>query len=476
MRIQLRVFLTILLSSAVLVAAIVLFMQWSISRGFVEYVNERQRADFMPMARELERRYAEDGWRALRDDPQLFHRITARYNPSRNRPDAMPRRPPPPRRDGENQRPPPPRGEPRPPAPPPVTLMDMDQRIVAGVTQPFEHSTHISLQVAGEQVGWLLLPRTERLTSGFDIKFQAQQRETFIVIGALVVALAGIFALLLAPGIVRPVRRIAEAAHKLSRKDYNVDLATNRRDELGELSRDMGELALTLHRSDQMQKRWLADTSHELRTPVSIIRGELEAMLDGVRPLNMENLQSIKQEVLQLQKLIEDLGDLSNADVGSLRYHKESLDLNELLEENISHYEWLCQQQGLAFRFEGASVPTMMYADAARVQQLIGNLIANSCKYSDSPGEVVLAIGRSNGHIVMTLDDTPPGVPDAALDQLFDYLYRVESSRNRKTGGAGLGLAIAARIVEAHEGEITAEASPLGGVRITVRLPRDLQG
>jgi len=459
-----------------LVAVMVALSAWSISRGFINYVNERQKSEFMPMAQAFEAVYSDEGgWQALKSDPRRFRRISASTAPeSEFRKPPPPRAdPPPPRRnDNQDQRPRPRRQRP-PPAPVPVTLVDKDLDIVGGPGQAFAKATKIALKHNGEIVGWLLLPRMDRLTRDFDISFEARQQSTYLTIGFIVIAFAALFALILAPGIVRPIRRIANAADQLSRKEYDVDVPDTRRDEIGDLSRDIKELARTLKRSDEVQKRWLADTSHELRTPVSIIRGEVEAMLDGIRPMTAGQLESLKQEVLQLQKLIEDLADLSSADMGNLRYYKEPLDLCELLAGNAERYQRLCEEHGLVFRYSATSQHARVFGDEARLQQLVHNLVSNSCKYTDAPGQVLLSIGADAGCAILDVEDTAPGVPEDALPRLFDYLYRVESSRNRLTGGAGLGLAIAQRIVEAHGGRISALRSTLGGLKISVSLPLD---
>lgn len=483
MRIQSRAFLTILLSSTLLVVAMVWLMQWSIDRGLIEYVNARQRAEFTPLATEFERLYGVDQWRQIRGNPDLFAEIVIDNAPNDDADGRPARQPPPPPRERppgregdarpERRRPPPPpRRGPR--GPPPVTLLDANRSIVGGPGQNFDQATKIALSAGDEQIGWLLLPRTDQLTRDFDVQFQSQQRETFLIIGGVVVGLAALCAFLFAPSITRPIRQLAGAANRLARKDYDLPEMSERSDEIGQLSRDMHDLARTLKQNEEVRQRWFADTSHELRTPVSIIRGEIEAMLDGVRELSHDNLHSLKQEVLQLQKLIEDLSDLSNADIGSLRYQKEVVDLNELLASNVGHYQQLCKEHGLRFRFDDAGGAVEVFGDEARLQQLVGNVVYNSCKYTDSPGEVVLSLSRATHEAVLVVEDTAPGVPASSLPWLFDYLYRVESSRNRRTGGAGLGLAIAQRIVEAHEGRIEAMDSSLGGLRVVIRLVREL--
>jgi two-component system sensor histidine kinase BaeS len=244
-----------------------------------------------------------------------------------------------------------------------------------------------------------------------------------------------------------------------------------RNDELGQLARDINELASTLAHNDTVRKRWLADTSHELRTPISILKGELEAMLDGVRPVNKAGIQSLHHETLQLQKLVEDLHELNNADIGGLRYYKQSVDLVALLEEQLQRHRPVFDNAGLQLQLSNHPKILNAWVDSSRLHQLLDNLLNNSLKYTTCPGKVQIKLQQQGNNALLVISDSAPGVPDAALDKLFEHLYRVDNSRNRLTGGSGLGLAICRRIVEGHHGTITASHSELGGITITITLP-----
>ena len=192
-------------------------------------------------------------------------------------------------------------------------------------------------------------------------------------------------------------------------------------------------------------------------------------MVDGVRPLNHETIAALESEVRQLTHLVSDLHDLALADAGNLRYHFTALDLDTLCEDAVDAVRPAFGRRRVRLRTDLS--PARVNGDPVRLRQLLDNLLQNSLKYTDEGGEVHLTLGRDGDDWRLTLNDSAPGVPDDALPKLFDHLYRVESSRNRQTGGAGLGLAIARRIVEAHGGTMEADHSPLGGLRITVRLP-----
>jgi two-component system sensor histidine kinase BaeS len=216
----------------------------------------------------------------------------------------------------------------------------------------------------------------------------------------------------------------------------------------------------------------LADISHELRTPLSLLRAELEALQDGVRPMGPAVVSSLQADVERLSRLVEDLYQLSMTDLGALSYHKRPVDPIALLRDDIESVAGEFARQGLSLELK--SVPqadVTLFADPDRLSQLFRNLMQNSLRYTDRGGRLEMVAGREAGWLTLDFDDSAPSVPAEALPQLFERFYRVEGSRNRALGGAGLGLAICRNIVEAHGGRIEAGMSPLGGLRIHVELP-----
>lgn len=474
--------------STLLVSLTLGLVLWSMDRGLIDYVNQRQIEQFTPLATELERQYSDDQWQSLSAEPQRYERLQRRLldTGSDFRPASQSLRdqPPPlrnrtahtgadgqPRRD--DGRPPPPQGDRRTHA----SLVDAHQQLVAGPPIKNPRAQRLTLTHSNVLAGYLVLPDTKPPTNSFSLQFQAQQESAIAVIGLVIVGASGLFAFLVSPRIVKPIAGIATAADAMGRGNYTITLPEKRRDEIGELGRDMNQLATTLQRSEQMRRRWLADTSHELRTPLAIIKGEIEAMLDGIRSFDHANLLSLKQEADHLHKLVDDLTDLSNADIGSLRYQMQNLDFSALLEHNREHIDLLTEDANLRVSLNLATDPAHLrvYADQQRLQQLLDNLVTNSCKYTDAGGMMQVSLKPVNdgdqSWVELIIEDTAPTVSAEHLPHLFDYLYRVESSRNRQTGGAGLGLAIAARIVAAHNGVISALPSDLGGLKVVVRLP-----
>ncbi len=452
MRIQSKIFLAILGSSLLLVAAVMLLFQWSVTTGMLDYVNNRQVQRAHDVAAELSEFYVETGsWEPLRNDPRLFRRIVLNALDSR---------------DGRSRS-----TSARLPRPPiPLALLDGDQHLIAGSPPPPPVKL-IAVGLNGNNIGWLLVPQVREINTGFEREFLRRQRSALVIIGTVLIAVAAIIAFPLARHLVKPIRQLAHGTDELTHGNYAVTLPTERRDELGELARNFNELAITLEANDSSRKRWLADISHELRTPLSILRGELEAILDGVRPADSEHLQSLHQEIQHLSRLVDDLHALTTADIGGLQYRKTQCDIAELWRDQCAAHEKKFAAAGLALSVQIPKQEIALYADEDRLRQLLDNLLDNSRKYTSAGGAVRVEANPLPGGVELIVQDTAPGVPETALPKLFDHLFRVEDSRNRATGGSGLGLAICQRIVSAHEGDISAAPSTLGGLLIRVFLP-----
>lgn len=384
-------------------------------------------------------------------------------------------RPPPPYRSdgrlqpGERDGRPGPGGRRPPPPGSGHSLYDAERNVIVGNPDSGEQRL-LPITVDGSTVGWLGMLERREISEDYDLALVEQLQTMLLIVGAVMVAVAIAFTRPMARHLVAPLQVIAAAVHRLSQGDYRVKLPPRGDDEISRLASDVNRLAVTLEDSEQQRKRWLADTSHELRTPLAVLKGEIEAMLDGVRPSGSEQIQSLHQEISHLQRLIDDLYELSAADIGGLRYQFEAVELDEILDDVVDSHRSLLRSQDLDIDMD-CEQEICLQADPGRLIQLLENLLGNSRKYTDPGGRVQLS-GRRRGMLVeICVEDSAPGVPDEALGHLFDHLFRVDSSRNRATGGSGLGLALAQRIVEAHHGTIKASHSSLGGVKITVLLP-----
>lgn len=451
MGIRNKLFLTFLGTFVVLIVAASGFYFFAFEQSLRKYIDERQQAQVERLADHLGVLYAQRGnWDFLLSDPRVLGRLY--WLAGDRNTDTEPGK-----RDRRD-------------APRHLSLLAADRRPLIGPPPPQQFSRLVPIRTDNDLVGWLAYPDQEAIRDKLDRRFQERQLNFAGWMALVGLALSLLVSWLLARHLVAPVTALSAHTRKLREGDYQTRLGSRRRDELGDLIRHVDSLGERLDQGQKARQRWFSDIAHELRTPLSVLQGELEAVVDGVRPLNHETIAALESEVRQLTHLVNDLHDLALADAGNLRYHFTALDLDALCEDAVDAARPALGRRRVRLRTDLS--PARVNGDPVRLRQLLDNLLQNSLKYTDEGGEVQLTLDGDGGDWRLTLNDSAPGVPDDALPKLFDHLYRVESSRNRQTGGAGLGLAIARRIVEAHGGTMEADHSPLGGLRITVRLPR----
>lgn len=431
----------------------------SFTHGFLGYLNEQavQRLD-MALPGVTAGYRANGSWEFLRQRPDLWYRLL-RPVPGEDTPwDEMQDRPEPTVSEltGAVRR---------------FTLYDADHRRVAGFSGASQEGVERAVVVDGRTVGWLAMEPFQSVSAGGEQRFKDGQLRASVAVGVVAVLLAAGIALWVARRLLAPVKRVADATHKLAAGDYATHVSVSSHDEVGQLAVDFNSLARTLERNEQMRREFMADVSHELRTPLGVLHGELEAMEDGLRTLDAGSVRSLQAEVATLNKLVSDLYDLSLADVGALTYRKSDLDVSKVLQLTASAFGERLAARGIALDLHVAPLPLIAFADERRLQQLFNNLFENTCRYTDTGGTMRLEARAEAHNVIIDVMDSAPGVGAEWLSRLFDRFFRVEGSRNRASGGMGLGLSICRSIVDAHDGRIEAQASPLGGLWIRIWLP-----
>ena len=474
MRLWQRLFLAFAVLSGAALIAFAVWQEHTFRASFVGYLDEVSKQRLAPSLTRLSAAYAQHGdWNFLRDDPVQFVDL---IEPLPHGFHGM--------RPGGFDRPPPPDGAPPPDGPPPpgrpphtpdlfarLTLLDGSGAYVVGNPHVPKDAFELPITLEDNVVGKLRLGAMPQINGATDVAFAHAQTRSAAIAGAAILVGALLFSFVLARWLLAPVRALASGTRALAAGDFGKRIDAQRSDELGALSRDFNHLAATLEQARDARRKWGADIAHELRTPLSILKGEIQAMQDGVRATTPQALDSLQAECARLGGLIEDLYQLSLADAGALDYRFEVIDLGELVTDAVDAHKDACASKGL--ELSGDVQPhAIVDGDARRLSQLLDNLLTNSQRYTDAPGRIRIAVTSDAKTVQLTVDDTAPGVPATALPHLFDRLFRVESSRNRAVGGAGLGLSIAKAIVEAHHGRIVAESSPLGGLHVGVELPR----
>jgi two-component system, OmpR family, sensor histidine kinase BaeS len=475
--IKYRLFLAMLAGTGAVVICMFFIMQWNIGRGFLSYVNTMEHERFGKLAEVLEQTYSSKGsWDFLREEPSSWFRLLAETLPREavdqerldRREKRMQREPLGfPNLSGQNL---PPRlahrFEGR------VMLLDASRKQIAGAPAKLDQVELKRILSGGQVVGYLGMRPRQRLTDTHQLMFVQQQELATAMIAGVMLLISALISLPLANRLVLPIRRLAASMHRLACGEFETRVAVGPEDELGQLARDFNTLALSLEKNEQARRRWVADISHELRTPLSVLRGEIEAIQDGVRQSGPESMNSLHGEVMHLSRLVDDLYQISLYDIGALSYKKETVDLRAMLVHALESFHSEFAQKGIALDSALASDGEFpVFADPGRLHQLFDNLLDNALKYTDRGGELSVRLERRGNRALIAFSDSAPGVTPEEQDKLFDRLYRVESSRNRALGGAGLGLVICKNIVEAHEGSIRALPSPKGGISICIDLP-----
>lgn len=326
--------------------------------------------------------------------------------------------------------------------------------------------------VAGTPVALARLRPRQRAPEAHETQFLRSQYLGIAAVASALLLMALGAAVWLARQWVRPLVAVQAATARIAQGELDVRVAVERSDEIGDVVRNVNAMAESLQRIEGARRRWLADLSHELRTPLTVLRGEIEALVDGVRPLNPQAMVSLRDDVLRLGVLVNDLHLLAMADLRALPCHFADADAALLLHGVVARHAASAALAGLALReIAAATVPLPVRWDAARIEQLLGNLLQNSLRYTDAPGAIELAWRVERGQLHLSVDDSAPGVDAADLPRLFEPLYRADAARSRERGGSGLGLAICAAIVQSHGGSIAARGSALGGLRIELVLP-----
>jgi len=453
-RLPVKLFLAIAGAIAGLTVVTYLVFTWSFERGFVQYVNRADEARLELMTERLADTYArEGGWAALVRDGTRWLAMSrdALGLPSSAEP-------------GE-RRELPLTIDPR------LLLFDADRAVLIGRPETAAQAVLKPIVSGGRVVGHLgYVPRLERLQA-LERVFLRRQHQAFAAVALGMVLAALVLAAGLAYWLSRRVRALVHTTNALIRGDYTARVTPHGQDELAQLARDFNTLAATLAAAQAARRAWIADIAHELRTPLSVLRGEIESLQDGVRPLNQDNVASLAYETARLTRLVEDLHTLSLSDLGALTYYREPVDLADALRDAVSIRRREAEERGLALALD-LEDDTLVLADETRLAQVFANLMQNSLRYTDAPGTISIALKRDGDTAVVEWHDSAPGVPAEDVPRLTERLYRVEGSRNRASGGSGLGLAIARAIVEGHGGSLTASASPLGGLAIRLVFPR----
>jgi two-component system sensor histidine kinase BaeS len=474
-----KIFIAFTLTSLLVVVLMVGLIRIYVARNFADYVNKSLLERYSDVAAALATEYqTHRGWQALKDNPGRWQEILKLNLPRRDF-DLQAAMPQPPRVENEGSDS---RDREAPFLRPSrrilrlarrLVLFDADKQYIAGGRSRVSHAGYTlqAIAVDDKTVGWLGLHKRENLTNPLAVGFLKQQFQMLYLIGGAILILAAMVALLLSRHLLSPVRKLTAGTRTLASRQFDTRIEVESNDELGQLAADFNAMAQTLEDYERMRRQWISDIAHELRTPLSILGGEIEALKDGIRQVKQDTLDSLYSEVRYLSKIVTDLHELSLADSGALSIQKVPVDLPAILNETLGRFKqrFADNQITIENKLENA-LPISVIGDAGRLRQLFSNLLENTLRYAAAPGSLKIGQKLTENRLVLFFEDSGPGVPAQALERLFDRLYRVDRSRSRIHGGSGLGLSICKSIVAALGGEIRAVNGYSGGLRIEVEL------
>ena len=346
----------------------------------------------------------------------------------------------------------------------------------AGLLVGQDHAEHLEsgvpIVVDGQRVGTVLVgSMIEPILNPLDQDFLRSVNLSVLLSALAVGIVALVVGSLLFRQITAPLGALSAAAEAIAAGDLSRTVEMSSSDEIGRLGRSFNAMARSLARAETLRRNMVADIAHELRTPLAVIQGNLEALLDGVFDLTLDNVASIHEETMLLSRLVADLRDLALAEAGQLKLDRERADLTALAARVVDSFQTQALEKEVTLTTELAPDLPPMEVDVQRVSQVLFNLLSNALRYTPTGGTITVRAERVGDQVQVAVADTGEGIPPEGLPYVFERFYRADKSRARASGGSGLGLAIAKQIVEAHGGRIWAKSWVGVGSTFVFTLP-----
>jgi len=368
-----------------------------------------------------------------------------------------------------------------------MTLMDAKGLIVydepggrVGQTLDHPEQADITIQSDGQIVGYLETNPVAQGVPDRQEQFILGRLSQDMVVVAVIGSLLGImFGVLMSHSFTSPLRRLAETARAIGAHNLNQRAEVSGSAEVRELAQAFNEMAAALEQAETQRRNMIADVAHELRTPLSVLQGNLRAILDDVYPLDKTEVASLYDQTRLLSRLVNDLHELAQAEAGQLQLRLQPTDVGGLVHKAAATFGPVAEARGVALTCQAPPDLPSVLADSARLTQVLHNLLTNALHFTPAGGTISLSAGQNgklNGHpssLWLAVQDTGEGILPEHLPHVFDRFYRADPARSRATGGSGLGLAIARAIVEAHGGDVSvaSDGVPGRGSVFTVHLP-----
>jgi histidine kinase len=313
-----------------------------------------------------------------------------------------------------------------------------------------------------------MMDNTQSLEMELFATYQASVNEglSLAIVAALVVAVLASF--FISRQVVGPIQQMKGISQRVAEGDYHErlniggGLQTNQLNELDQLALSFNQMADKLEKTEIMRRQLLGDVSHELRTPLTAIKGFMEGLIDGVLPASPETYQQVYTEADRLQRLVNDLQELSRVEAGVFQLKSEPISMNGLIDTIVGHLGRQFEDKGVRLETSLADGLPQVVADKDRILQVLTNLVGNALQYTQPAGKVRIETSRSKDEVLISIIDTGIGIPPEHIPYIFNRFYRTDKSRARVSGGSGIGLTIAQSFVKAHHGRIWAESAGEG--------------
>jgi len=353
-----------------------------------------------------------------------------------------------------------------------VVIADSNDVLLGQVYNPDSLGIPISPQGTGDTIAILYSPESppELGVASFRIVYRLVGR--FLLLGGLVaIAVWFLVTFFVSRRVFAPVKALTVAAQNLQKGDFSQRVQAKSENEIGELANAFNSMAAELERTEQLRRNIVADVSHEIRSPLSNIKGYLAAIRDGIKKPDADTIRLINRETEALSHLADDLQDLCLADLGSLKLKLQPEGIAALINEVVASTQTRADAKGLSISSDLEEQLLPAHVDYNRIKQVLHNLLDNALTHTTAGGTIVVSAKQQERCIEVSVADTGEGISPQDLPNLFERFYRVDKSRARVTGGSGLGLAIAKRLVEAHDGNIEVQSELGKGSRFTFTLP-----
>jgi signal transduction histidine kinase len=322
-------------------------------------------------------------------------------------------------------------------------------------------------------IGFLfILPLTQSEIGLAALQIIYSQLGSYFLLGACAaVVVAFLITLFLSRRILSPVKELRSAAQRLGKGDFSQRVDIRDKSEIGDLASSFNSMAGNLQRDEQLRQHMVSDIAHELRSPLTNVRGYLEAINDGVMQPDKATISSIYDETVLLSRLIDDLQELSLAEAGELKLYRQPGDIAELVRQSITAIQAKASEKGLEVSSDVTLDLPPVNIDFLRIRQVLLNLLENALAHTPAGGRINIAAKLNPGFVEVSVSDSGEGIPADEINNIFERFHRVDKSRSRSTGGSGLGLTIARYIVEEHKGKIRVQSEPGKGSRFSFTLP-----